>query len=412
MLRSYKEIEEELEHLRTCSLFGSLEGYKRVNAIEKELNNLIDRDSLRERRSIEDSIPFGRSTEKTQVMVPQNGLAEIVKNRATHSYDVTTSSLSIGSFLAYEHNVSLNDIDYMRSLHNVSLLHDVGHSAFGHVGSEVLSRYFKALGLKEGFDDNNNNLVIVEKNKMFVRDYTLASIIKYPHKLYESQKEKYLPILAKAIEKDLAHYKSIGINLERQALTIACQIMDEADRNSYTCSDLTDYLCVGSQFEPAKVIEIADKYNVGKRIHSLLEVANDGSKNDVKKYFSDLKESFNFNHTLSSKGIGFIDPELFRMRELLSKLCKEFYIEPLRKMDFHADNMNKLKTFANEVVKNDFHPSNHYRDKIKNATNKHDRLVALRDMVCEVSDWYVINTCKEFDLSSAKNKEFNSELKA
>lgn len=411
-MRKFLEILSDLDDLRKVVDTGraDINVYKAYISTLSEINLLLDRDSLRERRSIEDSKQFARSTEKTQVMVPQTGLDEIVKNRATHSYETTTSSLVIAVDVAEKSTLQFNDVDYMRSIYNVALSHDIGHPPFGHDGQEFIHDYFKMKGLEEGFDDNNNNLVVIEKNNIKVRDYTLASIIKYPTNLYSSQKEKYSKLLETALGQDLKHFSQFGIILNNQSKTIACQIMDEADRNSYTCSDLSDFLCMGNQLESHKVLEIAERYNIDGMVDDLLEVANSGDKNTIKEYFSSLKESFNLNHGLNSSGLHHIDKNLLRMREFLSKLSKVFYIEPLREMDFHKENMEKLKFFVNEVVNNDFHPSTYYRKKIESATNKQERLTALRDMISEVSDWYVINTYDKLVKEKAKNRDLDDTL--
>ena len=107
-------------------------------------------------------------SEKTQVLVPQNGLTECTKNRLTHSYEVATSSLLIATDIAERLGVSVSEIDYKFSLYNVSLLHDIGQGAFGHDGQSVLNDFFIELGVEEGFDDNNNNLIVIEKNNIYV----------------------------------------------------------------------------------------------------------------------------------------------------------------------------------------------------------------------------------------------------
>ena len=151
--------------------------------------------SLLERTNIESNKQFQRLSEKTQVLVPQNGLKECIKNRLTHSYEVATSSLLMASDIAEKLNTSVSEIDYQFSLYNVSLLHDIGQCPFGHDGQRVISDIFVELGLKEGFDDNNNNLNVIEKNHLLVSDYTTASLIKYPNKLYKVQMDQYHPVL-------------------------------------------------------------------------------------------------------------------------------------------------------------------------------------------------------------------------
>ena len=47
-----------------------------------------------------------------------------------------------------------------------------------------MDSYFKAKGVPEGFCDNNNTLSVIEKNDIVLSAHTIASVIKYPERLY------------------------------------------------------------------------------------------------------------------------------------------------------------------------------------------------------------------------------------
>ena len=337
---------------------------------------------------------FQRLAEKTQVVMPQNGQYEVVNNRYTHSYEVANSSLMIATFIASELNLSINDIDYQHVLFGCSLTHDIGHSAFGHDGAEYLDSYFKNIGVNDGFSDNNNNLVVIDKNNIEVSDYLISSIIKYPTKLYGFQKKKYLPILDEALEEDHIYYKSIGFNLVNQKTTIACQIMDEADRNSYTCSDLSDFLCLGHSIDLLTFYQIAHEEHIDyeyKELNSFAELIKFNSKSVIKKYFNSLKNKFNCNYQLTDKGIVVVDQKLENFREFLSKLCFVFFISPIRHNNFHQSNMTAFKDYIDDVVNGKYSPSDIYTLKIQNAKNEIQKYTYMRDMIAEVSDWYILN---------------------
>lgn len=358
--------------------------------------------SFLEMTFIEDSLPFGHMPEKTQVTFPQNGLAEVPKNRATHSYEVVSSAKLMVLVIANQLGLRYEDIDYMYSVSPASLGHDIGHPPFGHDGSYFLNKYFKEKGLPEGFTDNNNNLVVIDKNKIALSDYTIASTIKYPEKLYSWQEGKYLPMLQSAIDQDEKHYGKIGIFLKGMKTTIACQIMDEADRNSYVCSDLADFLSMGNTLNFKKLwlmsneFKLSDKYT--DEMKSLISIAKSGNKREIKSFFSSLKLKFNSNYKLTENGIVEVDSELMRYREFLNDVSHEFYIKPIRNMQLHTDNMAKLLSFTDHVFNNGFYPSTHYREKIETANSEEDRLRYMRDMISEVSDWYVIRTCENLNL--------------
>lgn len=65
--------------------------------------------------NIESNKQFQRLSEKTQVLVPQHGQVEVVKNRLTHSYEVANSTLLLAANIAKLHKVLLTDIDYKSS---------------------------------------------------------------------------------------------------------------------------------------------------------------------------------------------------------------------------------------------------------------------------------------------------------
>lgn len=350
--------------------------------------------SIKEIESIENNKSFQRLSEKTQVLVPMNGRKEIVKNRLTHSYEVATSAKNILLNIAIRNNIkSIHDLDYQNSIRQTCMLHDIGHPPFGHDGAKIIDSFFKEKGLMEGFSDNNNNLVVIEKQRIHVRDYIKASIIKYPEKLYDEQKKIYLPILEKAIQDDKEYYHSIGISLNDIKTTIGCQIMDEADRNSYTCSDLSDFYCLGSKIKQSDIEEIfnLDSDKQFLTVKKMITEINSGSKNRIKNFFNSMKNSFNENIDISENGLVFLDNDILELRESFSKMEYELFIKPIRSEKFHLDNVKKLKKFINEVVNNNWVQSSFYKDKIENTSDPIEKLIFQRDMISEVSDWFVIN---------------------
>ena len=350
--------------------------------------------ALYQRSNIESNKQFQRLSEKTQVVTPQNGQIEVIKNRLTHSYEVATSSLMMATHIAKQNNLELSDIDFNGVLVSVSLLHDIGHCAFGHEGAVYLNDYFSKLGVDDGFSDNNNNLVVIDKNNIVVSDYTIASVIKYPEKLYRFQQKRYIPILDAAIKEDHSHFENLGINIENQKMTIACQIMDEADRNSYACSDLSDFLCLGNKIDLLQMHAMAKENNLIYRyseLNTLSNIIKSGSKGAIKAYFNDLKNRFNCNYKLNENGIVVIDKNLEDYREFLSKLCFEFFINPFKKSDFHKTNLDSFKQYVDDVVNGVFSPSDTYSSKIKNAKSEAVKFTYMRDMIAEVSDWYIYN---------------------
>lgn len=356
-------------------------------------------DALYEKIRIIDNKQFARLAEKTQVISPKNGLNEVPKNRASHSFEVAASSIAIAINLAEKIGCNIDDIDYQVALENISLCHDIGHCAFGHQGAKFLDNILKQKGLLEGFSDNNNNLIVIKKNNIKLRDYVLASIIKYPNLLYKSQKHEYLPKLKKAIDDDKLHYQKLGINLKSMEKTIACQIMDEADRNSYVCSDLSDFLCMGVSkniFDGKEILNISKKYRINaqqrKTIAGMVNLSRFGSKNEIKEFFSCLKMQFNQNHKLSENGIEYDNDSLFQLREFLNEISFVYYINPIRLLPEHHQDIKMFVSYIDYILNNEDYPSTFYKNAILKITDKIERLRLKRDMISEVSDWFIKKT--------------------
>jgi len=355
---------------------------------------------LEKRSNIESSKAFQRLSEKTQAFFPLSGREQVVKNRMSHSYEVATSSEMIAENLSIQIG---KNVDYKKSVTNISLLHDIGHPPFGHSGAGLIDYTIRKLGLSEGFDDNNNNLSVIEKNGLFIEDYDYASLIKYPEKLYSSQKEKFTPILEKSIEEDIRYFSKALNIYSAPKRTISCNIMDEADRNSYIASDYADFFTLQENFNTFEMF-FDELFNTNNKFSSYIMDFNErvyqaykqGDKTKIKSTFNSIKNAFNQNHIiLGDLTLGYKSTELYNYRELLGKLEFECFI----KSDYFKNNrqkdLNLLKSFIDKVINEKFYPSKTYSKMIKNSKTKEEKLTAIRDMVAEVSDWYVINIMKE-----------------
>lgn len=344
---------------------------------------------LEKRSGIESNKVVQRLAEKTQVAFPKNGRIETVKNRLTHSYEVGTSALMMAESIG--HNV-----DYKKSIYNVCLLHDIGHPPFGHEGSKVLNKKFKELGVSEGFSDNNNNFVMIQKNQILIDDYDLASIVKYPEKLYPYQKPSLQRILDNSIEEDIQYFeKSVKI-YNRPTRTIACEIMDEADRNSYVCSDLAD--CYSLKWADAEEMAKLRDSNLfyDYEINEFLTLASSAieahNKSLIKKAFNGIKNKFNQNYYLGDDlSLKFKNEELYLLREELFKIEHKSFILSKEILEQREFNLAKLSAYVDYVLANEFYPSSTYKSRIEKQKDEKEKLRLIRDMIAESTDWYVIN---------------------
>lgn len=337
------------------------------------------------------STAYLRLKSKTQVHFPKLGSSEVVHDRLSHTNEVAPSASIISLSIAARMGWEQLSVDYRGSIKPAALLHDTGHPPLGHDGAKFLDAYFKDAGLEEGFSDNNNTLVVIKKNKIAVSDYTIASVIKYPDKLYPSQKGEYEPILEAALKDDFEHFKSLGVNLKNQTRTIACQVMDLADENTYVCSDLSDFFCLGNTIPEKDIIERAEKHPFFTDAYysELIDVIKCGDKNVIRGYFNNIKNKMNTNYEINENGVVALDPELKTFWNLLWELELSYYISSVRKSEFHLSNMKKLRDYISNVVHYNLLPSKSYSKLIEECGDPVKSLMYKRDMIAETTDWFV-----------------------
>jgi len=359
-------------------------------------------DHLLEEAAIQGNKIFKRLEMATQVLLPKFGGEiglvgeDVSKNRLTHSFEVATVSEIVAANLQFP-----EEANHARRLRPISLLHDIGHAPFGHEGGEFLDRKMKELGLEEGFSDNNNNFVVIRKNGIEVSPYTLASLVKYPERLYEGQKPLLLPILERAIDEDIRVFEGKIQLSARPKRTIGCAIMDEADRIAYTCSDLADGISLGIiPHDPLQRLLDENRFVSGKIRELLVTLAygtEKGDKNLINSALVEARLLFAQNHFIKNDlSLGVIDEELLEFREALSNITFSSYIrteQVTRERDVVLD---MLRRYVEWVLEGNY-PSRTYASLIKRSRGK-NRLRHIRDMIAETTDWYVINTVKRLNL--------------
>ncbi len=161
--------------------------------------------------------PTRRMADKTQVFPLERN--DSVRNRLTHSHEVSSLARSIGIRLAFEHAEDLfegNDqLEIVRCvpalLSAIGLVHDLGNPPFGHQGEAAIQSWFnknreKVFADRQdlaedfiNFDGNAQTFRLVTKLQILNDSYglnltyaTLASMIKYPVSTSEVGKSQWL----------------------------------------------------------------------------------------------------------------------------------------------------------------------------------------------------------------------------
>jgi len=343
---------------------------------------------------IESLKTFQRLKDKTQVLIPDTDTDDTIMNRLTHSYVVKTGSTIIAETIK---DTGLN-VDYKNAISTAALTHDIGIPMGGHEGQRIIDQKIRELGLTEGFDDNNNNLVVLKKTGAFdfLTDYEIASIIKYPKKLYPSQKPYFENLLNRAIDEDIRYFESQKIKItKRPTRTIACEIMDEADRNSYVTSDLIDAFILGiTDHQPIEELISKDLFHdteIKGLLYSILTSVKLKDKNLIRRSFNNLFISLNSNYYIGDN-IELLpkNKELILLREELFKIENELFINSKLVLD-QRDQMSEIMTdYIDYVIENEHYPSETYKKLIMKSKTKKERLMNIRDMLGETTDRYVL----------------------
>ena len=341
------------------------------------------------------SAAFNGAWYKTQVEVNEYRGARNVTNRQSHAYEVSLCAAAMADSL----NIPGKKIDYKRALEMTCLAHDLGHPPFGHDGQKLLNKYFKKKGLEEGFDDNAQTLETIQKHKLEFTDYELASLIKYPKKLYPYQQKKYLRFLNIAIDEDLVYYDGAINFTKKRSRTFACDIMDKVDEIAYICSDNSDFYLLRYGDEKYLLNELNSGDYQDQDILEFFLLAIDAIKKDnkvlIKGAFNKLKFMMCDNYYVDD------DLQLRSKREELVLLKDRLYQFEL-KYYIHSDKTNAarevylgiLTQYIDWVFEGNY-PSRTYKKLIKNAKTEEIRLRMIRDMIAETTDLYILKWFKE-----------------
>lgn len=101
----------------------------------------------RDRDRIIHSTAFRRMEYKTQVFLPHEG--DHFRTRLTHTIEVAQISRTLARCLSVNEDLA----------EAIALVHDLGHTPFGHAGEDVLDELLADLG---GFNHNNQSLRVVD----------------------------------------------------------------------------------------------------------------------------------------------------------------------------------------------------------------------------------------------------------
>lgn len=173
-------------------------------------------DFQRDRDRIIHSAAFRRMEHKTQVFIPR--LADHFRTRLTHTIEVAQVSRTLAR------NLSLNE-DLTEA---IALVHDLGHTPFGHAGEDALNELLHDHG---GFNHNRQSARVVDLLEQRYSDHPGLNLT------YE---------VREGIAKHETHDHRISEEFHpEERPTLEASLVDKADALAYTAHDIDDGLSSG-----------------------------------------------------------------------------------------------------------------------------------------------------------------------
>lgn len=332
--------------------------------LEDSFRTKFDRD----RDRILYSKEFRRLQGKTQVFI--NGFDDYIRNRLTHTIEVSQISQSIAGHFGFNRTLA----------EAISLGHDVGHTPFGHIGERVLNFFtnncdpYKKFKIEDqnerGFKHNWQGLKVVSTLEKIspnfkglnLTDYTLWGILHHSgleykpciHKLAITGSQKHQDLLNSDISAmtckyihngkkchlheeglSLSHYDKYKSLINDQSWTFEALIVSHSDEIAQRHHDIEDGLIAGIINQEELVEVFFDSFN------TLVT-------NDQKIILNNIKNTTNqgfVNHDLRSLILSFYSSNLINnTNDNFKKLVKDYEIKT-------SDDYNKIKTKIKDFSK-------------------------------------------------------------
>ena len=212
----------------------------------------------RDRDRIIHSTAFRRLKHKTQVFIAHEG--DHYRTRLTHTIEVAQIARALARALRADEDLA----------EAVALVHDFGHTPFGHTGEDALAACMKAFG---GFDHNEQALRVVTKLERRYAEFdglnltweTLEGLVKHNGPLADAAGQP----LGHPVPRSIVHYNqlqelelSLFAGLEAQCAALADDIAYDAhDIDDGLRSGLLSLDMLRDADLPAEILrEVAEKY--------------------------------------------------------------------------------------------------------------------------------------------------------
>lgn len=333
----------------------------------------------RDRDRIIHSTAFRRLEYKTQVFVSHEG--DHYRTRLTHTIEVAQISRSIARALKLNEDLS----------EAIALVHDLGHTPFGHAGEEALNQIMKDHG---GFEHNRQTLRVVD---LLEEKYPEFPGLNLTYELREGIMKH---------ETSYDHPLPAEFNPGEKA-TLECQLVNLADEIAYYCHDLDD----GLSSDLLKVDELSQvplwanlagelskKYphlSADQRRHQLVRTLIDFEASDL---IGETKSAIDNNNIRSIEDVRKAKENIVNFSEQIKNLniqLREFLFDKMYRhyrMIRMADKAGRIITQLFNAYLEDSHqlpPS--FRERLK----QEDKMQLICDYIAGMTDRFALQEYKK-----------------
>jgi len=358
----------------------AMKSYDTRGRVYKEAEHPYRSAYQRDRDRIVHSAAFRRLEYKTQVFVNHEG--DYYRTRLTHTIEVAQIARTIASALKL--NVDLTEA--------IALVHDVGHTPFGHSGEEALNELMAKFG---GFNHNLQGLRVV--------DYLEERYPDFPG----------LNLTWEVREGIVKHSSAFDVAVKitelapKEMSTLESQVVDIADEIAYDNHDLDDGITSGlikeSDLENlllwnkinedilgkyAKIESEKRKYLI---IRSLIDMQVTDLIRETENNISELKLKSYLDVKKANKKIVSFSKEMFNLRKPL----REFLMQKLYQ-HYRVIRMSiKAKRFIQELFKVYVDKPEQLPDDVQKRMPKDGVRRVVCDYIAGMTDRYALDEYKK-----------------
>ena len=269
--------------------------------------------------------PTRRLANKTQVFPMEENVA--IRNRLTHSHEVSNLARSIGVRIAFQHADEVFSDDHSKLmvtrnvpalLAAVGLAHDLGNPPFGHQGEVAMREWFNTRNKESEpihkdflhFDGNPQTFRLLTRLQVLNDEFglnltvaTLSAIMKYPC-LYSSESRcNFRKFGIFASEKEIAEEVWKATGLSEGIRHPFAYIMEACDDIAYSVIDAEDTVKKGY----ASFYDLMDFLESSSRNDDVISETVGASRNKN----TEFKEA-----SLSSRELNDISMQMFRVKAI------------------------------------------------------------------------------------------------